>query len=412
MHRTTNLILMIVLLLPGSVSADVFAAQGPAPKALPNDAVTAKELQHKPVPVLGSSAKISAQSVHLTEISPTATAVKCVISGTVRDAKGAVLAGTSVRVVETGSGVIHTLTTDAAGRYCGMGLAPGRYAVLFDRAGFRSTRLDALTIAAGHAPQADIAMTATEPVVGESAPGSVPGSAPGSVPGTVPFPAPEPVPVKLEPPAPQLPEVSQPVHSDPAYKLGEQEAAWFQQLKNGSIVYDVPSQMTLGDPQSVSVTIYGYKAAAPASNGNQTQPSQLKVAEFMRVEISQADNPNEFTIVHGDNPDEQFVPLNGSQTWTWTVTPNHTGDNQKLKFRAFVIYKDPAQKVQQPLDSKDKTVTVGTRSIGDLAHDAKDNFWLHPMNWVKYVLPGGGGFVILGLLIGWLNKRKKKDADK
>jgi hypothetical protein len=331
------------------------------------------------------------------ELAPEA-AMQCSVSGTVRDAKGAALAGVTIRIVEA-TGAIHSLTTDAAGRYCGTGLPAGKYSLLIDRAGFRSTRLDALTVATGHAPQADVAMIAAP---------DPPISAPVHSGSIAPPPhATHTPPVQLAPPPP-LPAVSQPVHSDPAYSLGEQEAAWFQQLKNGSIVYDVPQQMTLGEPETVAVTIYGYKSAVPASQGDQTQPAQLKVAEFMRVEISQADNPNEFTIVHGDNPDEQFVPLNGSQTWTWTVTPNHTGDNQKLKFQAFVIYKDPAQNVQQPLDSTDKTVTVGTRSIGDLAHDAKDNFWLHPMNWVKYVLPGGGGFILLGLLIGWLRKKSSK----
>jgi hypothetical protein len=27
---------------------------------------------------------------------------------------------------------------------------------------------------------------------------------------------------------------------------------------------------------------------------------------------------------------------------------------------------------------------------------------------VKYVLPGGGGFILLGLLIGWLRKKSSK----
>jgi hypothetical protein len=195
-------------------------------------------------------------------------------------------------------------------------------------------------------------------------------------------------------------------------ELGESEAQWFNQLKTGAILYDVPPQMTLGQPSAVSVTITGYQAPAPQAASPGAEVAPLKVSNFMRVILSQDDNPDEFTVAHGQNPDEQFVPINGSATWSWTVTPKHIGKNLKLKLQAFVIYSDPGKGIQQSFPAASKQVTVVTEGLHGIADNARDSFWSDPSVWIKYMLPGGAGFAALAAVIGWWVKRKKPDAAK
>ena len=358
--------------------------------------------------------KASAQTAQLQS---SAAKLACAVSGTVRDKTGAVIPNASVKVIEPGTGISHAFTADSAGHYCAFGLPAGNYAMTFERPGFRSTRLDAISVPANRAIEADVMLPSLEQPAADDRSAAITSPLPSN-PVTKPVaPIPQPVPL---PPAPVQP--AQPVPSANSNDapggasgndLGEAEAKWFDQLKNGSIQYQVPVEMIIGQPSTVSVTVNGYKVPAQADQPDGSKPATLKVSEFMRVEVSQVDNPGEFTIVHGDNPDQQFVPINSSATWTWTVTPNHLGKSEKLQFQAFVVYSDPKLNVQQALTSTEKTVTVRAEGVTGIARNAEDNFWLNPANWIKYMLPGGGGFVLLGLLIGWLRSRRKKtDADK
>lgn len=358
-------------------------------------------------------ARIAAQS-------PIATRLACAVSGTVRDKTGAIIPNASVKVIEPGTGVSHAFTADSAGHYCAFGLPAGNYAITFEGPGFRSTRLDAISVPANRAIEADVMLPSLQQSGADDRSVAIT-SPPPSNPVTHPVaPIPQPLPPPPAPVQPAKPVPSATSNDTPGgasgptsgNDLGEAEAKWFDQLKNGSIQYQVPVEMIIGQPSTVSVTINGYKAPAP-DQADSSKPAALKVSEFMRVEVSQVDNPGEFTIVHGDNPDQQFVPINSSATWTWTVTPNHLGKSEKLQFQAFVVYSDPKLNVQQALTSTEKTVTVRAEGVTGIARNAEDNFWLNPANWIKYMLPGGGGFVLLGLLIGWLrSKRKKTDAGK
>lgn len=344
----------------------------------------------------------------------------CSLSGTVRDSNGAVLPGASVRVIDATTGAEQALVSDKAGHYCATGLAPGKYSVVFQRAAFRELRLDAVTVVAGQATEANavlkIDITAnTHPPQSHPQPPPPPPSPPSVLPSPVePTPA-EPIVIKRPPPVPgpkpgvDKPPVPQNVEeSTQPVSLGEAEAKWFDQLKSGSIDYHVPGEMVIGKPSEVWVTVYGYKAPAPAPQADGSAPEPLKVSDYMRVTISQDDNPDEFTIVHGDNADAQFVPINSNTTWKWTVTPKHLGQGMKLQFQAYVIYSDPAKGVQQAFPSTSKVVTVQAEGVTGIATQARDNFWLQPLNWFKYMLPGGAGFAAIVAVISWWNKRRKK----
>src|SRR5262245_32272401 len=58
------------------------------------------------------------------------------ISGTARDATGAVLPGATVAVTNMATNISRTIITDAQGFYRVAGLDPGRYAVRAELAGF------------------------------------------------------------------------------------------------------------------------------------------------------------------------------------------------------------------------------------------------------------------------------------
>jgi len=347
-------------------------------------------------------------------------AFTCAISGTVRDAAGAVVPGAAIRIINSATGATQALTADNAGRYCAHGLGQGKYSVVIDKAGFYSMRLDAVTIAPNGGAQTDAVLKrgVNVPLIVESAhrptpppPPSPPSPAHGvnRGPASVPRPV-TPGPVQ---PSPVQGDQGSGSGSGAAESLGEAEAKWFDQLKNGAITYNVPPEMVIGQGYEVSVVVYGYKAPAPGPQAGGSTPAPLKVSDFMRVEISQDDNPDEFTIIHGDNPDQQFVPINSNTTWKWTVTPKHLGTGQKLQFQASVVYSDPKLGVQRAFPSTAKVVAVRTGGVKGIVDDARDNFWLQPLNWFKYMLPGGAGFAAIIALIGWWQKRRKKpEAEK
>jgi hypothetical protein len=342
-------------------------------------------------------------------------ALACSITGTVRNPQGVALPGATVSI-QPSSGAARTLTTDSAGHFCAAGLADGRYSVTFQKPGFRSIRLEAVTVAANHSAQADAALPMLELQSIHT-----------------PTPLPPPPPIGPSHPAGQAPEhhmhhsapishkvasggadsggangTPAPSNSGSSDNLGEEEAKWFSQLPSGSIRYDVPPQMTIGVPSTVTVTIDGYKAPAQQPNSDGSAPSTLKVADWMRVEISQPGNPDEFTITGDPGQNPQFVPIDSGATWEWTVTPNHLGTQKKLQFQAFVLYRDDKSKVQRELPSTQKTVTVQAEGVKGIVHQEEDNFWLKPDNWFKYMLPGGAGFGALVALFGWWQKRGKK----
>ncbi len=339
------------------------------------------------------------------------------------------VSGAAVRF-SSGSGQQYTFTTGTDGRYCARGLAPGSYIVTVTRLFLvMSTPPNGVpltvTVTNATAPAVlDLAMhiatqTTTglhDPTIGAPGNGATPPVAHDHAAAGIPPPPPVMLPPTALPPAAQQvatteaakPQAPMPEAAKPE-DIGEAEAAWFNQLKTGAIQYNVPTQMTLGDPAAVSVSIYGYQAPVPAASSAPTSP--LKVSNFMRVTLSQDDNPDEFTVVHGDNADEQFVPVNGSVTWKWTVTPKHLGKNLKLQLQAFVLYSDPKQGIQQSFPAASRQVTVVAQGVKGIFSDARDSFWSDPQVWIKYMLPGGAGFAALAAIIGWWIKRKKPAKD-
>lgn len=80
------------------------------------------------------------------------------LEGIVKDMNGSVIANANIRVTQIGSGAEITASTDYAGRYKLRGLAPGRYRIKVDSAGFKSTVIEGVNLASGSVKQNDLTL--------------------------------------------------------------------------------------------------------------------------------------------------------------------------------------------------------------------------------------------------------------
>lgn len=68
------------------------------------------------------------------------------VNGTVTDPTGSVVAGVSLRLVNQGTGIISTATTNASGVYAFMNVLPGMYSLEAERSGFKTSSVDGLRV--------------------------------------------------------------------------------------------------------------------------------------------------------------------------------------------------------------------------------------------------------------------------
>ena len=73
------------------------------------------------------------------------------ISGTVRDASGAVLPGANVVVLNQDTGITRTVTSNTSGRYAAPGLGLGNYRVTAQQAGFQTQVRSGIALKIGRA---------------------------------------------------------------------------------------------------------------------------------------------------------------------------------------------------------------------------------------------------------------------
>jgi hypothetical protein len=95
------------------------------------------------------------------------------VSGTVRDASGAVLPGASIAVLNQDTGITRTVTSNAAGRYAAPGLSLGNYQVTTQLAGFQTSVRSGVVLTVGQEAVIDVtlqvgAVTQTVEVTGEA----------------------------------------------------------------------------------------------------------------------------------------------------------------------------------------------------------------------------------------------------
>ncbi|MBN9615825.1 MAG: hypothetical protein BGO25_12660 [Acidobacteriales bacterium 59-55] len=185
------------------------------------------------------------------------------------------------------------------------------------------------------------------------------------------------------------------------YQQAEQVQQWKNQLRNGKIDYLIPSQMKLHDTAVVKVVVHGIADTAAKSMAGATTGT-LKVSPRMQVQLSAEDNPDEFEI----DPkvgEIQFVPIDGSATWMWQVTPKQPAQNQTLTIRALLVYPDKGEQIEQEITSYTAKISV---SVPGFWASLQEAFWNDPGAAMKYVLPGGAGFTAIAGLVVWLWKRR------
>ncbi len=80
------------------------------------------------------------------------------ILGTLSDPSGAVVPQAKVTITNVDTNLIRTLETDSAGAYSAPSLPPGHYIVTVEKAGFKTQKGNALTLAADQTAHLDFGM--------------------------------------------------------------------------------------------------------------------------------------------------------------------------------------------------------------------------------------------------------------
>ncbi len=164
--------------------------------------------------------------------------------------------------------------------------------------------------------------------------------------------------------------------------------------------------MKLHETAVVKVVVHGFADTAAKSMAGATTGT-LKVSPRMQVQLSAEDNPDEFEI-EPKVGQIQFVPIDGSVTWMWKVTPKQPAENQTLTIRALLVYPDNGQQIEQEITSYTAQISV---SVPGFWASLREAFWNDPTAMVKYVLPGGAGFTALaGLVVWWWKRRHPSPA--
>src|SRR5262249_23548607 len=84
------------------------------------------------------------------------------VLGTITDQSGGVIAGATVTVTNTPTGVTRTLTTDQAGEYVAPNLTPGTYTVRSTASGFQAFERQNVTLQVGVDARVDCQLTPGE----------------------------------------------------------------------------------------------------------------------------------------------------------------------------------------------------------------------------------------------------------
>src|SRR5215471_15594515 len=86
--------------------------------------------------------------------------VSASMAGTVTDSSGAVIAGAKVRLLNTATNQVRTVSTDTQGAYQATGLAVGTYEVRVEQAGFATYVHQGVNVSIGQSIRLDITLAA------------------------------------------------------------------------------------------------------------------------------------------------------------------------------------------------------------------------------------------------------------
>jgi hypothetical protein len=188
-----------------------------------------------------------------------------------------------------------------------------------------------------------------------------------------------------------------------------------REAKKGSLLFSVPPEMTVKEPETILVHIYGPDVSEKQKQEfKATGSGTTLLITPMLVTLSQPDNPGSFKIE--EDPKEagnQFIPSNSFAEWSWTVTPLKPAEvNRKLKITAYMVFNQKlpsGSPMQVQISSYTATVTVKVQPRWDRITD-----WLSE-NWekvLKYVIPAGTGSAIILWLIAKFGGKSSKPEVK
>lgn len=175
---------------------------------------------------------------------------------------------------------------------------------------------------------------------------------------------------------------------------------YLQAMPLGSIAYNAPDSMLLGETQEVYLLLSPTASVADLQKGLESriqgnQPlegAQIKIAERMQASLTGAGFE-----VSPRGPQTQLVSQSEPTEWRWNVTPKQTGALQlQLDVYALLIPKDGT-----PLPRKIRTfsrpinvkVTFSQRIAGFVSGNWQ---WL----WATFLVPLAGWF--------WAHRRRRK----
>ena len=212
--------------------------------------------------------------------------------------------------------------------------------------------------------------------------------------------------------------------------MAQRVTAWVNGLPSGSVQYFVKDTMTLNVPLTATAKIYPPGVAPPAKPSDTEQggavpaaggtvspqqaeiPHALKVAPYMRVDLTQEDNPGTFKIDPAQG-ECKLVLTDRPTEWSFQVTPVEGGSGKKLTFTAYAVYGAdasscaPGNPAAIPLPVDKRTVNVAEFNVRNAWQTAWDTFWGSPWKWLLSILPGGAAFARIGTIRDWWEKRKK-----
>jgi hypothetical protein len=184
-----------------------------------------------------------------------------------------------------------------------------------------------------------------------------------------------------------------------------------KQAGNGAIRYNVPPEMTVGQPVTVQVEVSGAEAPQSASDLQATGSGNLKVTPLMEVDLSAPNSPGMFTIVSDPvQTGQQLVPDNGKADWVWTVTPLEAGQQPgSLEIDAYMVLNaklPDGQAVTRQITSYTVQVPVKAQSALQAVLSFLGKNW---STLLGFILPSGAGVTFL---VWFLSKKKPKRKTK
>lgn len=191
--------------------------------------------------------------------------------------------------------------------------------------------------------------------------------------------------------------------------------AAIQKAKTGNIRFYVPPEMTVKEPETVVVGIYGPTASEKQRQDfKATGSGSLKVITPMLVTLSQPDNPGSFKIE--EDPKKAgilFLPDDSSTEWSWTVTPlKPAEENRKLVITAYLVFDEKlpnGSPMEVQVSSYTATVAVKVQPRWERFKDWMSENWEKVL---KYVIPAGTGSAIILWLIAKFAGKPKEPEEK